>query len=77
MSTGKAGRPRSTHCKRGHERKPGEKVCIACRRFRERFRYESNPVLRLKKTTYQAQWRKDFFEKNGYWASAMYERPAA
>jgi hypothetical protein len=66
----KAGRPKTTHCKRGHERVPGETSCVICRRYRERLRYEMNAALREKKCAYQSQWRKDFFAKNGYWASA-------
>lgn len=64
----KVGRPKSTHCKRGHERQPDELSCVACRRFRERWKYESDAVFRQKKLDYQVQWRKDFFAANGYWA---------
>ncbi len=67
--TGKPGRPRSTHCKRGHERDRAEASCVPCRRMRERWKYEANSELRAKKCAYQSQWRKDFFAKNGFHAS--------
>jgi hypothetical protein len=68
----RVGRPRATHCKRGHERKPDEKSCIACRRFRERLKYRFNEEFREKKKGYQRKWRRDFFEKNGFWAAELY-----
>ncbi|WP_130214516.1 hypothetical protein [Bradyrhizobium genosp. SA-3] len=68
----RVGRPRSTHCKRGHERVAGEKSCVACRRFRERLKYRFNEEFREKKKVYQRGWRKDFFDKNGFWAAELY-----
>lgn len=70
--TGKAGRPRTTHCKRGHERQPGKVSCVACRSLRQHIRYHSDPELRARKQAYQVQWRAAFIEKNGYSSSALY-----
>ncbi|WP_454627671.1 hypothetical protein [Bradyrhizobium cenepequi] len=70
----KAGRPKSTHCKRGHERVSDEKACIACRRLRERWKYQADDAFRGRKVSYQRQWRKDFFAAHGFWASALDER---
>lgn len=58
-----------THCKRGHERVPGTKHCVKCRRLRDQRRYADNPELRERKRAYQRQWRKDFVFANGYWPS--------
>lgn len=65
------GRPKTTHCKRGHERVPGEKSCIKCRRLREQWRYHSNPELRQRKCEYQRQWRRDFVKAHGFWPSML------
>lgn len=73
----KAGRPRSTHCKRGHERVPGEYCCLKCRRYRERLRYDTNPDFRQKKIDYAVQWKRAFVEANGFHYSELYDRKAA
>jgi hypothetical protein len=64
--TGKRGRPRLPQCKRGHDRVPSEKSCIACRRYRERVKYETNSAFRGKKKTYQAEYRAAFITEHGY-----------
>jgi hypothetical protein len=63
----KIGRPRATHCKRGHERVPGQVSCVLCRRFRERQKYKNNAEFMHRKRRYQSRWRKSFFAKNGFW----------
>lgn len=71
--TGKAGRPRSPFCKRGHPRVVGEAACVGCRRLRERAKYAANEVFRDKKKAYQSQYRAEFFAKNGFHACDQYE----
>lgn len=68
------GRPKSTHCKRGHPRVVGEKSCYACRLMRQRWKYELNKEFRERKRAYARQYRREFFAKNGFWSSSLYDR---
>lgn len=53
--TGKPGRPRTTHCKRGHKRSPNIKHCPMCRSLLERRKYAENAKFRARKLAYK-QW---------------------
>lgn len=64
--TGKAGRPRTTHCKRGHKRVAEETSCVSCRRYRERLKYERNEAFRESKKSYQRDYRAAFYAEHGY-----------
>lgn len=64
--TGKPGRPRAAFCKRGHARVANERACVACRRHRERLKYETNEAFRETKKAYQSGYRAAFFAEHGY-----------
>jgi hypothetical protein len=67
-------RPRSTHCKRGHERVEGEKACKACLRLRYRAKYERDEEFRERKKAQTLAYKRKFVEENGFWPDALYDR---
>jgi hypothetical protein len=71
----RTGRPRTTHCKRNHERVPGEKFCKECQRFRYRMKYRLNEEFRTRKKKQVSQYRRTFRADNGFWPSELYRKP--
>jgi hypothetical protein len=61
-----------THCKRGHERVPGELSCVRCRRLREQWKYAENEEFRNRKKSYQRAWHAAFRAQHGHHHSDLF-----
>lgn len=67
------GRKRAAICLRGHDRQGVLGGCVTCRREKERLRYKTDPEFRTKKIKQVAEYKKAFFEKNGFRPWKLYD----